>query len=290
MEDLFDPRKIEKTWALENVTQERVLQQNEDRLVVLFNSDQGKFVCKTASPWKTAVALEKDTTVFQFLLEQNFSHAPKFLLTKSGKRFAELDSRLVYLMEYVEGKKPEATVETYQKLGAMTAELHLLENYPHKTDFDPAIIIATNFPDNAKKPPFGEEYLKVAATLPNFSVFSQTLIHTDIAPANAIEKADGSLTLIDWDDAGVGSAVLDLGYPLLSQFTTEDLELRPELARAFYGAYLAKREITATEKKVLFSAGLFFALMYLIYGDTTKRWERLNWALKHREEIEGMIP
>ncbi len=286
----FDLKKIEEVWDLGNVTQEKVLQENTDRLVVLLNSDRGKLVAKVASPWKNAEALEKDTVVFDFLNEQNFSHIPKLLPTKEGKKFAEIDGRFVYLMEYVEGKNPEATVETYQKLGAIVAELHSVKNYPYKTDFDPKVIIATNFPENAKKLAFGEEYLKIAATLPDFSVSPQALIHTEIAPRNTVERTDGSLVLIDWDDVGVGPTVLDLGYPLLSQFTTEDLELKPELSRAFYESYLMRRGISKEEKQTLFSASLFFALMYIIYGDTAKRWERVKWVLKNREQIEAMIP
>jgi len=281
---------IEQNWPLTGVLFDRVLQENSDRLVALINSDQGKFVYKVASPWKTAEALKKDTSIFPFLEGGTFNFAPKLLKTKIGESFAKIDSRFVYLLKYQEGENPKLTVETYTKLGEILAQLHSIADYPYHTDFDPQYIIENNFKENAAKLSFGEEYLKIAETLPNFSKFPQSLIHTEIGPRNTVEKADGSLVLIDWDDVGIGPTVLDLGYPLISQFTTEDFELKPDLAKAFYISYFKKRQITVEEKNALFDASLFFALMYLIYGDTNKRWERLDWSLKNRKPIESMVP
>ena len=193
-------------------------------------------------------------------------------------------------MRYIEGEQPEATVETYQKLGEIAADLHSVSDYPIRTLFDPQVIIQTQFVENAKKFSFGEEYLKVAKSLPDFSQFPQTLIHTDIAPANSVETKEEKIFLTDWDDAGIGPTVLDLGYPLLGQFTTEDREIRQDLAEAFYTAYFAKRQISQDEKAALFDASLFFALMYVIHGEAGKRWQRIKWATANRKAIEQLIP
>lgn len=43
-----------------------------------------------------------------------------------------------------------------------------------------------------------------------------TLIHGDCWPANAVCTTEGSAILIDWDSAGIGPAILDLGYLLVA--------------------------------------------------------------------------
>ncbi|HLG75721.1 MAG TPA: phosphotransferase, partial [Ktedonobacteraceae bacterium] len=41
-----------------------------------------------------------------------------------------------------------------------------------------------------------------------------SLIHADCHPANALLTLSGQVVLFDWDDAGMGSAVLDVGFLL----------------------------------------------------------------------------
>lgn len=287
----MDIQHIENTWPLTNVKLEKVLQENGDRITALISSDQGKFVHKTASPWKDANALKKDTAVFDFLNSINASYISKLLKTKKGENFAStsIGNKFICLFEYVEGKNPDKTVEVYEKLGSIMAELHSVENYPYKTDFDPKYIREHNFIENAKQFEFADEYLKIAQSLPDFTKSTQALIHTDISCGNSIEKSDGSLALIDWDDVGVGPIVLDLGY-MLGQCTTENLEINQELVGAFFNSYFSKRTITAEDRKMIFDGCLFFHLMYIIHGDIPKRWNKIQWLVKNREFIESLIP
>ncbi len=285
----IDTKIIEKIWGLRSVVIEKVLSENKHRTTVLLGSDKGRFVYKVASPWKDSAALEKDTAVFDVLGNLEKSYISKILKTFDGKNFASITGRFVCLFEYIEGANPKPTRETYQKLGSITADLHSVKNYPYKTDFNPNYIAKHNFIENAKNFSFAGEYLKIADMLPNFKKFSQTLIHTDISPGNSIEKKDNSLALIDWDDVGVGSIVLDLGY-ILGQCVTEDLEIKKDLADAFFGAYLQKKSITPEDRKGIFDGCLFFHLMYIIYGDVPKRWNKIQWLVKNREVVEALIP
>lgn len=45
-----------------------------------------------------------------------------------------------------------------------------------------------------------------------------TLLHGDAHPWNAICSDDGAVTLIDWDSAGLGPSIVDLGFLLLSAY------------------------------------------------------------------------
>ncbi len=42
------------------------------------------------------------------------------------------------------------------------------------------------------------------------------IIHNNCHPGNAIRTADGKVVLIDWEGAGWGPAVLDVGFLLIS--------------------------------------------------------------------------
>lgn len=118
---------------------------------------------------------------------------------------------------------------------------------------------------------------------------SQSLIHTDIGPHNAIKRHDGSIVLVDWDDAGVGTTILDLGFPLICHFVSEDLIFERENAKAFYDAYFSKRKLSTAERALIFDAGLFFALMYVPYGETQKHWERIKFSLVNKELISSVL-
>lgn len=280
---------IEKIWGLRNVVCEKVFSGDNERMIALISSDKGKFVYKLTSPWKDASALEKDTAVFDILNSLGKPYISKIFKTVEGKNFANIGDRFVCLFEYIEGENPKPTAETYRKLGTITADLHSVSDYPHKTDFDPNYIAEHNFIENAKGFSFANEYLSIARTLPSFSKFSQTLIHTDISHGNSIEKDDGSLVLIDWDDNGVGPVVLDLGY-VLGQCISEDLEINKDMAAAFFHAYLQKKTIDPEDRKGIFDGCLFFHLMYIIHGDVPKRWNKIQWLIKNREAVESLIP
>lgn len=259
------------------------------RNVAIVNTNEGKFVYKIADKWKTKDVLNRDLLAFELLLQKGFMHVPRLLKTKDGNLYAEIEGRFIYLLEYVGNKNPKPTIQTYAKLGKITAELHQIQDYPYKTEFHPAPIIAKDLVSIAERLPFKESYLKVVESLPSFDGLPEALIHTDIAPGNAIEKANGDVVLIDWDDIGVGIRILDISFPLIQQFISEDAEFSENNARAFYAAYFSKLKLTETEMNNIFPAALFIALMYIIYGDMEKRWKRIQWAIENRKMLEGVI-
>ncbi len=281
---------FQEHWPISNISIGDILKTTEGgREVGIVNSDEGTFVYKVADEWKTIEALNRDLLAFELLPQKGFTHIPRLLKTKDGNTHARIENRCVYLLEYVGEKKPDPTVETYAKLGEITAELHQIQNYPHKTDFHPAPIIAKDLVTIADRLPFRDEYVKLVRSLPTFDALPQALIHTDISPGNAIEKENGDLVFIDWDDVGVGIRMLDIAFPLIQQFVSEDGEFFEENARAFYAAYCSKVKLTADEMNNLFPAALFIALMYIIYGDTEKRWKRILWAIENRMILEGVV-
>jgi Ser/Thr protein kinase RdoA (MazF antagonist) len=278
---------IEEYWPLSQVKIENKFNQidNVERKVGFIASKQGKFIYKIADPYKTQKALNNDLKVFPLLAEKGFTHIPKLLRTKDNNNYLQKDGKFIYILEYIEGTHPQEDPKNYKKLGEIMAELHNIQNYPYNTEFSANYVIHHDLQDIARKFPFRKEYLELVKQQPNYDQFPRTLIHTDIGPGNAIVKSDGEIILIDWDDAGVGTTILDLGYPLIQQFVSEDLEFKEENAKAFYGSYFSKRIISDLEKNHIFDAALFFSLMYIVYGNTEKRWNRIQWALKNRVKL-----
>lgn len=279
---------IKQNWPVSEVRIGDQLKETGASQVTVVHALEGKFICKSAHAWKIPAALDRDLSTFEYLPAQGFSHIPKLLKTRDEQRFAIIEQALVYMLEYIEGQNPEQNSETYAALGKLTTELHNIQNFPFKTDFNPRLII----PDlikNGEKFKFKDEYIDVLNQIPNFENLSQVLIHTDIAPVNSILKSNGEMILIDWDEVGVGPAVLDLGAPLINQFITEDGILKEDCLQSYYQSYFSLRKITREDLSFIFDAGLFWACMYIGYGDTAKRWERIKWAIGNRGKLESFI-
>lgn len=278
---------VEKLWPLSGVSIGKILKTTAgSRTVSVIHANEGLFVCKIADEWKTTAALSKDLQIFDLLPRLGFKHIPKLLKTRQGELFIKNNGTYLYLLEYVGEKHPDATTKTYHKLGIITTQLHSLKRYPHETEFRPQTIIEKDLPTIAKTLPFETEYMKLVESLPAFDKLPGCVIHTDIGPGNTIEKSNEELTLVDWDDAGVGIRVLDIAFPLIQQFISEDCVFAADAARAFYHAYRSKINLSDAEVDAIFPAALLIALMYIIYGDQEKRWARIQWALNNRTTLE----
>ncbi len=88
---------------------------------------------------------------------------------------------------------------------------------------------------------------------------TDALVHGEINDANARRRADGSVVLLDWDEAGAAAPAVELGYPLITNFLSEeDLTFDHSSACAFYRSYVESGG--AIEPRQLFNAALFHAL------------------------------
>lgn len=90
-----------------------------------------------------------------------------------------------------------------------------------------------------------------------------TLIHGDCWPANAVRASAsaGDVVLIDWDCAGLGAAVLDLGVLLADCHPDPapgaSITVTPELVAAVAAGYSQHRPLTAVELDALPDAARF---------------------------------
>ena len=242
---------------------------------------------KTTNQWSTAKTMQRHTAIFRFLQNRHFDHAPQLLLTKADQSAQPTSGQYAYVLSYHSGRHPKLTPQVCKRLGVLTAHLHRLTDYPHPYLFRVADVVPEMM-TQAQDQPFAAEYRRLVQTLPNFELFPTTLIHGEIL-GNFIQQPDGAICILDWDEAGIGTRILDLGHPLLTVFTTEDLEVDKDGAKAFYRGYFSQAELTSIELDHVFEAGLFYALRYIIYGDIAKRWRRIQFALAHRDDLVTLI-
>src|SRR3989338_2222068 len=286
---IFPPSFFQDVWGLEGVKIIKVLKDVRGKyykLTGIIDSTTGKYIFKIFGSWRNVGGVNKDTKVFEILQNKGFKNISKLLKTKDQKNFKKVGKNFIYLVEYIEGKNPKPTQRAYEKLAVVTAKLHSVKNFPFKTDFD-TVKIAKDLRKNSAKFKFGSQYREIVKSLPNFNKFPHTVIHTDIAPSNSVQKKDGTIVFVDWDDVGLGPTIIDLGS-VLNEIIKEDTSFSKNNVRTLYQIYFKHRKISETEKAHIFDGCLFFALMYISHGNLSKRWKRILWLIENRKSIESL--
>jgi Ser/Thr protein kinase RdoA (MazF antagonist) len=278
---------VEDNWPLTDVTIEVMPTQGNGGVVGIVRAEEGSFTYKIPGPWKTAITLERDLEVYGFLIENGFTHVPQLLKTRENKKFVSVEDKLVFLYKYVEGDAPLPTPETYKELAKILAELHSIKDFPFESDYKPAEAILELI-QGADKFEFKDEYITILKSIPSFTHLPLVPIHTELTPQNCIVTKSGNIVALDWDEAGLGHAVMDLGVGLINHFITEDLEFKNENATSYYQTYFTLHPMPEVEKEYIYHAGLFWACAWVGYGDTPKRWERIKWAIANKAEVTSL--
>jgi Ser/Thr protein kinase RdoA (MazF antagonist) len=275
---------FEKHWPLTGVALgKRLDASTSPRPVGIIHAKEGDYVFKVAdqrSDWSHALE------ALDYLPAHGFTQVPRLLNTKQCETYQDLGDDRICIMEFVDGSTPQRNTESCAKLGHLMASLHTIEGYPYSATFTPSEVIEGELPTLVADKPFQDEYLRLVESLPSFEDLPQAIIHTDLSFGNVIERADGELVMIDFDDMGVGARVIDLAYPLILSFVTRDCIYREDNARAFFSAYRSQMELSDQEIELIFPGSLFFALMYVIYGDIDSNWKRIQWAVANRSLLE----
>lgn len=199
-------------------------------------SDSGKHIyyvqLMNGVAWILRIAEEISEPVFVDLarlllfFEKHNYPAERILLTKEQLAIGTAGNWRLLMTTFLIGTPLEYTSENFLLLGEVVGRLHSLKHsLTYSPPFAPALptgelafaqqqlaSIASLVPQR-----FSTEYTLLETALVSFdrgTSLPTTLIHNDCHPANALMTARGQVTLFDWEDAGMGSAVLDIGFLL----------------------------------------------------------------------------
>jgi len=278
---------IQRNWPLTNVVISTIKNQGKGGHVLKISSEEGEWICKITGSWKKPEDLNQNLKVLDFIQKNDAGLSPKLLKTKDGKKFAVVESDLVYITSYLGSQTPQLSTKNYFLLGQTLAKIHSLKNYKIKTQFTAKNIIH-DLKQKAENYDFKNQLLDIINRFPSFDNCPQVLIHTDPALTNSILISDNNLTLIDWDESGLGESVLDIGAQLIQQFVTEDLVFLNIEAEALFAGYKSLRSLSLVEKDLIFWSAVLRACFYLPFGDVSKRWRRVLWAIENQNLLEGV--
>ncbi len=227
--------------------------------------------------------------------------APRLLDTADGRSWITVDGGRALLLTHLQGEHVDADPDTMRDLGALAARVHLIPGEGPAAAWSVAHL-RDEIRRGAEDPALGRlagweripDVVGAVERLPAMEDLPQGLVHTDLWPGNAVRTPDGEIALLDWDDAGRGTVVLDIGYVLQATCVADDPPgWREDLARAFLDAYRAVRPLTGTETEAIGDAMSFGALYYVLMHEqrtiSLDLWARARFIDDHRDQIVASL-
>lgn len=257
------------------------------------NSDSGKWICRVQQAngqhWVLrAYALTYDlfdisdlTTTLLFLESQGYP-AERLIRTVDNALIGTGNGWRVLVTTVIEGRIADYSLPALYLMGSMLGRLHALNPQT-------AIAMGLSHPPAsmlpAKELAYAMECLTSVAhrvpkslrmrydmlveavqSIDRCEDLPTVIIHNDYHPANIIQKSTGQMIPIDWEGAGLGPAVIDVGF-LLSSCDTEapwTPPLPPDERRvtAIIDGYCQHHLLSLKELDQLADAMRFRAIVY----------------------------
>ncbi|MBO0880886.1 MAG: phosphotransferase, partial [Mycobacterium sp.] len=208
--------------------------------------------------------------------------APKIRKTKAGALAVHSDGSRIVVSDWVSGTSPRAP-EDWWHVGSALARLHQIELAHNSFGVPYAAAV-----DELSRDFAGDSCTAAAesliARIADLPLTPIAVIHGEPAASNLKIAAAGAM-LLDWDQAGVGAVVLDLGFPLIREFVSSDLGFRTAEAEAFYSGYRSQAGRLPNLPRDVFTAGLFWAMRFMAFHDREGRWRRVEYAVAHEPAL-----
>ena len=226
-------------------------------------------------------------------LEQQHYPAPRLVRTRTGELIGTYNGWWTLMTTFIEGERADNTHENLRLLANMAGALHLLSKDAAAVA-TPPVQASWKLPQQAV-PECLQQLAQVRNSIPfELRAFcnevSESLeriqqanlptavIHADCWPGNAVRTPDGQIVLIDWDGAGFGPPILDVGTLLLTcHFNQPPLSLlRADASSivAIVEGYCPQRlptssELAMLEDAVRFNSAFHFArdLQSILQGE-----------------------
>jgi homoserine kinase type II len=224
---------------------------------------------------KTLEQLTNEQTILQVLEKYQYKYSIHPIKTISGKSIYQHNGHYGVLFPFIDGVPPVITTHSCFQVGAALAHLHSLEihsedlnsirphtlvgyggmsvyEYCHTSlvapeDFKESF--ATIFPDQLQDIPY--------------DIFPVGIIHGDLYYDNSLFKGDDIVCLIDFEQAGRGRFILDLGIAISGTCLNDSKDnISLELMNSFVEGYQSVRKLITIEREYLKTAILvgFFSI------------------------------
>jgi Ser/Thr protein kinase RdoA (MazF antagonist) len=219
-------------------------------------------------------------TLLTMLQGHNYP-AERIMRTLIGDSLLEQQGWRYLLTTYIQGQIPPYEPQELRILGARLGQLHALGIQLHQAHaplapagMQPAPELAyalAELHSVAHDVPKAlstryETLVTAIQQIEPFDDLPHTLIHNDCHPGNSVYTPTGEMVFIDWEGAGWGPGVIDVGF-LLSSCDTESpwtppLRPDPQRVQAIIDGYCQYHMLTEVELDCLEDAMRFRALVY----------------------------
>jgi Ser/Thr protein kinase RdoA (MazF antagonist) len=221
--------------------------------------------------------------VLAFLEEQRYP-AVRIVCSLDGETVVAHDGWYYLMTTFIEGVPFDWSPTSFYNLGAALGKLHALRldagaytlpragmlpngelAYAQKQLERVETLVPANLQSRY------EELLQEIALLDRLEDLPLVCIHNDCHPANSIYTSDGQIQLIDWEGAGIGPAIIDVGFLLASSddalpwtpLTSSDIYCsNKERIAAIVEGYRRYHTLTPIELERLPDALRFRSLVY----------------------------
>ena len=227
------------------------------------------------------VELTGHAVVLDYLHQRSCFSAPQVKQTRDGGFLASHAGWSALLLSFFDGEGAEFAPESLELLGSLAGSLHTISHDAL------AEVIQTWLPDSRLRPTQSASQAidtlvqalshvlhehhqccedSIAALhriqqAQQIGLLPETLLHSNCWPRNAVRTSEGGMALIDWDCAGTGPAILDVGYLLLACHPGKPqlpaMQADSQLISAVVHGYCQQRKPNAAELSVLEEAVLY---------------------------------
>ena len=267
----------------------------EDRGIYRIDFSDGRSYVLRAFRYDVKEILQSQAALYA-CLEQQAYPAPRILHTINGGAIALHEDWMALMVSYVEGSLADFSPEHLTLLGAQLGELHALSEHILDRPGSSAFPTSRLHPRELQKHELASHEvahlpevlrtlykasIETIDTLQQATQLPITLLHGDCWPHNAVVTEDGQLTLIDWDCAGLGTAILDVGYLLLTchlgRPQLPKMHADPARIEAVMRGYCQQRRLTVNELVVLREAVHFETARRVLangmFADRADNWQ-----------------
>jgi Ser/Thr protein kinase RdoA (MazF antagonist) len=257
------------------VTLQRLHSDNGNRIYRLDMANNQRWVLRLfAADDESALQL---ADVLSFLEQQGYS-AEQLVHAVNGDVLVRYEDNLLLMTHFIEGSPIDYSPSTLYLLGKVLGKLHTLNTVNAlelpKAEMLPAPELSYALSELAKVAEEVPELLQKHYDVLVNAIYGVnrcenapvTIIHNDCHPANAILTSSKQVKLIDWYGAGLGPAVIDVGFLLVSCeipfLGTPQSVIDAERIPTIIDGYCQYHTLTAMELDLLPDAIRFRSLVY----------------------------